>query len=214
MILPSTMRSSAHLLHAYRRGLRADPAFREDSRAFPVQSVLRDAWLFLREIQKLGSCEGLSGYADCSQPYGGHRESVPTRPERGGFSSWRQTSSTSPGHVNVTASLGETGIVGERARLPPGACPASFPVKLPKIGALHRNLQSIHSVRSAIRGNLPVDKAACSYAVLWNALSAAGGRSRWDRPLVQRHRAALLSPVNAPSPGSRSRKIFDRALCR
>ena len=161
-----------HLLPPPPRGLLADAAFRAGFARLSRFNLSFDAWLFHPQIPELTDLArafpdtpivvnhmgGILGIG----PYKNTTEAV--------FRSWRQNILDLSRHFNVYVKLGGLGlsVSGRDYHLAP--LPASS-------GELANDwrpyietcIDAFGVNRSMFESNFPVDKAACSYSVLWNA---------------------------------------------
>jgi len=161
-----------HLLPPPPRGLLADPAFRAGFARLSRFNLSFDAWLFHPQIPELTDLAGafpdtpivinhMGGVLGIG-PYKNTAEAV--------FQSWRQNILELSRHINVHVKLGGFGlsVSGRDYHLAP--LPASS-------GELANDwrpyietcIDAFGVNRCMFESNFPVDKAACSYAVLWNA---------------------------------------------
>jgi L-fuconolactonase len=174
-----------HLLPLPPARLLADPAFRAGFARLSRFNLSFDAWLFHPQIPELTDLArafpdtpivvnhmgGILGIG----PYKNTTEAV--------FRSWRQNILDLSRHFNVYVKLGGLGlsVSGRDYHLAP--LPASS-------GELANDwrpyietcIDAFGVNRSMFESNFPVDKAACSYSVLWNAFKRlTAGASAGDR---------------------------------
>jgi len=192
--LPSTMAVKRHLYRLHRRDC-CDPAFRQDRSPFRFNpSVLRrlvvshpqipDSRIVARAFPIRRFFNHTGGHS-CNRSLQEHTEAF--------FRSWRAKHLDFARHFNVHVKLWGLGLVGEAARLHLAPLPQLFRGNLPtRLAPLHETCIDTSVANAAVRGNFPVDKAACSYSVLLNAFKAPGRGT-----LLAGDRAALFHPTTA-----------------
>jgi predicted TIM-barrel fold metal-dependent hydrolase len=174
-----------HLLPPPPPNLLADPAFRLGFARLSRFELSFDAWLYHPQIPELADLAGafpdtpivlnhLGGVLGIG-PYRNKSEAV--------FRSWRQSILELARHPNVHAKLGGLGLSVSGRDYHLAALPASS-------GELANDwrpyidtcIEAFGVNRCMFESNFPVDKAACSYAVLWNAFKRlAAGASAGEK---------------------------------
>jgi predicted TIM-barrel fold metal-dependent hydrolase len=161
-----------HLLPPPRRRLLADSAFRAGFARLSRFNLSFDAWLFHPQIPELTDlARAFPDTPIVINHMGGILGIGPYKNATGAvFQSWRQNIRELSGHRNVHVKLGGLGlsVSGRDYHLAP--LPASS-------GELANDwrpyietcIDAFGVSRCMFESNFPVDKAACSYAVLWNA---------------------------------------------
>jgi predicted TIM-barrel fold metal-dependent hydrolase len=161
-----------HLLPPPRRRLLADSAFRAGFSRLSRFNLSFDAWLFHPQIPELTDlARAFPDTPIVINHMGGILGIGPYKNATGAvFQSWRQNIRELSGHRNVHVKLGGLGlsVSGRDYHLAP--LPASS-------GELANDwrpyietcIDAFGVSRCMFESNFPVDKAACSYAVLWNA---------------------------------------------
>jgi predicted TIM-barrel fold metal-dependent hydrolase len=185
-----------HLLPPPPANLLADRGFRAGFSRLSRFDLSFDAWLYHPQIPELAALAGafpetpivlnhMGGVLGIG-PYKGRSQAV--------FQSWRRTILELAQHPNVHAKLGGVGlwVSGRDYHLAP--LPASSSQLAddwrPYIDTC---IEAFGVDRCMFESNFPVDKAACSYAVLWNAFKrVAAGASAGERAALFHDNARRL----------------------
>jgi predicted TIM-barrel fold metal-dependent hydrolase len=171
-------------------GLLADTVFRQGLECVQRLGLTFDAWLYHPQIPELTalarSMPGLPIVLNHMAgplgigPYAGRREEV--------FATWRENLKGLAGCENVSVKLGGltmsmSGFGWHKRAQPPGS------VELAEaMGPYYRACVDIFGAdRCMFESNFPVDRAGCSYTVLWNAFK------RLSKDYSAAERAALFS---------------------
>lgn len=153
-------------------GLYRDASFRQGLAALSAQNLTFDAWVYQTQLDDLvdmaaalpslpivlNHCGGVLG----TGPYAGNRRSL--------FAQWRSQMRRLAELPNVYLKLGGLGMArsgfGFHAR---AAGPSSKQVAAAWRPWIEAAIEDFGPARCMFESNFPVDRAACSYAVLWNA---------------------------------------------
>ncbi|MCZ0944170.1 MAG: amidohydrolase family protein, partial [Gammaproteobacteria bacterium] len=152
--------------------LLADPAFREGFAELDRRGLSFDAWLYHRQIPELTALarafpgttiifDHFGGPLGIG-PYAGQREAI--------FARWRKDVAELARCENVYAKLGGLVMPINGFGFHKREGPATSDELVAATGRYHRHaIDCFGPRRCMFESNFPVDKASCSYAVLWNA---------------------------------------------
>jgi L-fuconolactonase len=184
---------SRHLLPPPPPNLLADRAFRAGFARLSRFGLSFDAWLYHPQIPELAELAGAFPETPIVLNHMGGVLGIGSYKGRGDavFQSWRRSILELARHRNVHAKLGGLGlsVSGRDYHLAP--LPASS-------GELANDwrpyvdtcIKAFGANRCMFESNFPVDKAACSYAVLWNAFKRlAAGASAGEKAALFRENA-------------------------
>lgn len=152
--------------------LLADPSFREGFAELDRRGLSFDAWLYHRQIPELTALarafpgttiifDHFGGPLGIG-PYAGQRETI--------FAQWRKDVAELARCENVYAKLGGLVMPINGFGFHKRERPATSDELVAATGRYYRHaIDCFGSRRCMFESNFPVDKASCSYAVLWNA---------------------------------------------
>ena len=152
--------------------LLADPSFREGFAELDRRGLSFDAWLYHRQIPELTALarafpsttiifDHFGGPLGIG-PYAGQREAI--------FAQWRKDVAELARCENVYAKLGGLVMPINGFSFHKGERPATSDELVAATGRYYQHAIDCFGVRRCMfESNFPVDKASCSYAVLWNA---------------------------------------------
>ncbi|MCY3794665.1 MAG: amidohydrolase family protein [Gammaproteobacteria bacterium] len=191
----SHTKPSEHLL--------ADPAFREGFAELGRRGLSFDAWLYHRQIPELTALarafpgttiifDHFGGPLGIG-PYAGQREAI--------FTQWREEVAELARCENVYAKLGGLVMPINGFGFHKRERPATSDELVAATGRYYRHaIDCFGPRRCMFESNFPVDKASCSYAVLWNAFKKlVADASETDKAWLFHDAAATAYRLDAAS---------------
>ena len=178
------------------RGLLSDPKFRRGYQHLPRFGLTFEAWLYHPQLAELVDLartfpavtivlDHFGGPLGIG-PYAGHRDEV--------FAAWKQDIDALAACPNVVAKLGGinmpiNGFGWDKRPVPP----TSEELAAATRHYYDRTIDRFGPSRCMFESNFPVDRASCSYGVLWNAFKRiAAGYSEVDKSAMFHDTAARV----------------------